>query len=244
MRIGRKLHRGLPITSFPLSLLALGSLLITASPAKAADFTLSDSAIMSLDYNMSNEEVQPFPPSILSEQDIPGTGVLFNVHFVSTNAPDAFLYRVSDKTYGAGTLAGINVSAYSNFDLQFTLVSVDGSSSATQWMEAASVIGPFNSYPYASHPALTSLTGDFPPSVVSTIAVTSATISVIGFDFNLYSYLDFGGWTAGPHNVTFLVQPAPEPCRSPNLRLGRWPYAALVFSSVVVVCVAAPHDPS
>ena len=71
--------------------------------------------------------------------------------------------------------------------------------------EAGSLIGPWQSYADAYHPEHTSLTGVFPASVVSTISVTSATIGVIGFEVNLYSYLNYGGWTAGPHDVAILV---------------------------------------
>ena len=192
------------------------ALLMAAYTTRAVDFTLSDSAIMAPDYNLSNQEVQPFPPTIVSEQDIPGTGVLVHLHFVDTNSPDGFLYRASDSTYGAGTLAGLNVSAYSNFDLKFTLVSVDGSNSSTQWLQAGSLIGPFNASPNAYRPVFMSLTGSFPSSVVSTIAVTSATISTIGFEVNLYSFANFGGWSAGPHDVTLLIQPAPGAVQIPE----------------------------
>ena len=226
MRATRSFWRGGLSSAFPRAFLSL--ILIVFAPtgprASATDFTLSDSAILSLDYNLSNTDYQPSPPTILSEQDIPGTGVEFTVHFVDTNGVDAYFYRISDSKYGAGTLAGMNVGSYSNFDLQFTVLSVDGSASGSQLMGAGAFIGPFNGYANAYHPVATSLTGEYPASVISTIAVTSATVSDIGFELNLlYSY---DGWSAGPHNVTFLVQPVvglvqlPEPSTPVLVALG------------------------
>src|SRR2546426_881571 len=97
----------------------LAHALVAALAAKATDFTLSDSAIMSLDYNLSNSYAPPPTASVVSKEDISGLGVQFNIHFPSTNSPDYTLFQVSDKNYGAGTLANMDVSAYSNFRLQF-----------------------------------------------------------------------------------------------------------------------------
>ena len=183
---------------------AFACALLAALPAKAADFTLSDAAILSLDYN--NPDNYPLPPTatITSEQDIPGTGVQFTFHFASTNAWDTFRYQVSDKNSGAGTLTHFNPSGYSNFDLKFTLVSIDGSASGSQFLEAGALIGPFNGPTYAWTPEIMSLTGSFPSAAVSHISVTSNTVSDLGFAVLIYP-----GWSAGPHDVTLLVQPAP-----------------------------------
>jgi hypothetical protein len=187
--------------------------LIAAHPAKAVDFTLSDSAILSLDYDNSAVYVPPLTATITSEQDISGTGVQFNIHYTSTNWPDYIRFQLSDSTYGAGTLAGLNVGAYSNFVLKFTVLSIDGSSSGIEWLEAGAVIGPYNGYPNAYNPQFVSLTGSLPSSVISSIPVTFPTISTIGFNAELYPY---GGWSMGPHDITLLVQPAPGAVQIPE----------------------------
>jgi hypothetical protein len=192
----------------------LACALVVAYSANATNFTLSDSAIMSLDYNNSNDFFQPLPASIVSKQDIPGPGVQFTIHFPGTNLLDHELFQLSDQNYGAGTLAGIDVSPYSNFTLKFTVLSIDGSTSGNEILQVGSVIGPLNGHPWGYHPQPISLTGSYAPSAVSTTFVTSATASTIGF--TVY-FTDNGGWSAGPHDFTLLVQSAsgavqiPEP---------------------------------
>ena len=178
--------------------------LIAALPARATDFTLSDAAILSLDYNNpGNYYVPPPTATIASEQDIPGTGVKFTIHFPSTNSWDTFRMQVSDKNNGAGTLGGLNVSAYANFDLKFTLVSIDGSTSGSQLLGVGAMIGPYGGSQWAYRPEIVSLTGGFPVSAVSSTTVVTVNLTVAGFTVNMYP-----GWSAGPHDVTLLVQPA------------------------------------
>jgi hypothetical protein len=171
-------------------------------PAKATDFTLSDSAIMSLDYNLSNSYTPPLTATITSKQDISGTGVEFNIHFPSPTNRDCSLFQVSDKSYGAGTLAGFNVSAYSNFVLKFTVLSIDGSTSGSGLLDVGALIGGAG---WGFHPQIISLTGQYPSSAVSTTRFTSASISVIGFTVSQWP---FGTWAAGPHDISLLVQPS------------------------------------
>ena len=190
---------------------SLACALIAVLPAKATDFTLSDAAILSLDYNLSSSYSPPPTATITSEQDIPGTGVQFNIHFPSTSSLDSFRFQVSDSHHGAGTLVGLNVSAYSNFDLKFTVVSIDGSASVGEEFEVGALIT--HGSGWAFHPDITSLTGYYPPSVVSTISVTSATFSDIGF---YASEFPLAAWSAGPHDVTLLVQPAPGAVQIPE----------------------------
>jgi hypothetical protein len=179
--------------------------LIAALPAKATDFTLSEAAILSLDYNNPDNYYSPPPTAtITSEQDIPGTGVKFTIHFASTNAWDTFRLQASDKNNGAGTLGGLNVSAFANFDLKFTLVSIDGSTSGSQLFNVGALIGPYGISPYAYRPETVSLTGSYPVSTVSSTTVATTNLTVVGF-----AAYEYPGWSAGPHDVTLLVQPAP-----------------------------------
>jgi len=149
--------------------------------------------------------------------------VQFSIHFPSTNSLDSFRFQISDSHHGAGTLAGLDVNAYSNFVLKFTVLSIDGSASGSKLLEVGALIGPFHGSQWGFHPEITSLTGSYPLSVVSTIAVTSATISDIGFYTTEWPS---GAWSAGPHDVTFLVQPAdgavqiPEPASWAMVALG------------------------
>lgn len=189
----------------------LGCTLIAAYQAKAIDCTLSDSAILLLDYERSY-----LTASVTSEEDIPGTGVLFTIHYPSTNSPDNAFSLLSDSGHGVGALTSLNVGAYSNFDLRFTLISIDGSTSGSEQFNAGAVIGPHDdSGGTIYHAVGLSLTGSYPSSCVSSTIITSATVSGIGFI--AYPWLNAGGWSDGPHDVAFLVQPAsgavqiPEP---------------------------------
>ena len=195
--------------------------LIVVLPAKATDFTLTDAAILSLDYNMQSHYARPLTATITSEQDIPGTGVQFGIHFPSTNSLEDARYQVSDYAHGAGALAGLDVSAYSNFALKFTVVSIDGSTTESKLLEVGAVIG--NSSAWGFFPEIISLTGHYPPSAVSTTLVPSGAITDIGFYVSEYP---FGAWSAGQHDVTLLVQPAdgavqiPEPASWAMVALG------------------------
>src|SRR5882724_8083238 len=83
-----------------LRVATLAFALMAAHPAKATDFTLSESGILSLDDNMSNIWSQTssdiYTATILSNQDIPGTGVVFTIHFPGTNYPNYLLFWTSN----------------------------------------------------------------------------------------------------------------------------------------------------
>src|SRR5664280_2307113 len=178
-------------------LFTFGCALTVVQPVTASDFTLSDSAILSLDYNMPFSAGSPPPTaSVVSKQDTPGIGVQFNLHFVSTNWPDNILSWISSSSYGTGALTTMSVGSYSNFCLKFTLLSIDGSTSGSQIALVGSLIGPYQAASWAYNPDPVSLSGYYPSSAVSTMAVTSATLSNIGFIVEVWPY---GGWSAGPH---------------------------------------------
>jgi len=203
--------------------MAVFFLVMAANPAEAGDGTLSDSQILSLDYNLADQYSPPPTATIVSEQDMPGLGVEFTIHFPSTGFPDYFFYDVSDSSDGAGTLTGLNFGGYSNFDLKFTLVSVDGSTSASQEFNVGAMVGPYETYQFAYRPVALSLGGSYPASGISSTQLTSAALDIVGFT----AYIPSGqGWSAGSHNVTFLVQPAdgaaviPEPATWTLVALG------------------------
>jgi len=201
-----------------LRVATLAFALMATHPAKATDFTLSESGILSLDDNMSNVVAESsgdiYTATILSSQDIPGTGVVFTIHFPGTNYTDSLLFWTSNFAHGNGTLAGLDVSAYTNFVLKFTVLSIDGSSNAPGSLEVGALTGPYFSFHYGYYPDAVSLTGEFPPSVISTTLVETATINDIGFVVNEWP---FGSWSDGPHDVTVLVQPADGVTQLPEI---------------------------
>lgn len=195
---------------FQLFLLAIATV-ICASPSVAVDCTLSDSAILSLDYTRSY-----LTASVTLREDVPGPGVLFTIHYPSTNSSDNAFRLTSESGHGLGALTSLDVGAYSNFDLSFTLISIDGSTSGSEEFNAGAVIGPYNNTGGTIYHAVgVTLTGSYPSSCVSSTIVTSASVSGIGFI--AYLWPDAGGWSDSGHDVTLLVSPAegavqiPEP---------------------------------
>jgi hypothetical protein len=143
-----------------------------SAPANATDFTLSDSAILLLDFNMDEFFVPPPTPTIRWTQDIPGASVEYQIHFLSPTNRDSFIYQVSDSNHGAGTLKRLNVSPYSNFDLKLTLVSIDGSFSGSGLLSVGDVIGlPSIGTYYQCRPVEIGLTGGEPVSAISSTTV-------------------------------------------------------------------------
>ena len=182
----------------------LSCALMAAYPAKATDFTLTDSAIMSLDYDNRDHYPKPLTASLVSKQDTPGTGVTFIIRFASTNSLDALFFRLADRNHGARPFAGLDARAYKSFALKFTLVSIDGSTSGSETLGVGAVVGPSQRSSNAFRPKPISLTGSDPRSAVSTTLADPGFINVVGFTV----YQSPEGWRAGPHEVTLLVQPA------------------------------------
>jgi hypothetical protein len=178
---------------------------LAASPVMATDFTLSESAMMSLDYNNSASFGMPLTSSILTNQDIPRIGVQYTIRFVSTNLLTSTFFHLSDSRHGAGTLAGADVSAYKKFALKFTLIAIDGSTSASNALVVGAMVGPSGGYPNAFRPEVIGLTGSYPPSATSVTTSDPGIIRVIGF--TVYP-IPSPAWVAGPHDITLLVQPA------------------------------------
>ena len=98
---------------------------------------------------------------------------------------------------------------------------LDGSTTESKLLEVGAVIG--NGSGWGFLPEIISLTGHNPPSAVSATLVPSGAITDIGFYVTEYP---FGAWSAGPHDVTLLVQPAggavqiPEPTTWTLVALG------------------------
>jgi hypothetical protein len=176
---------------------------ITEWSAEADDCTLPEEAIMALDYNMSS--FYPYMTAKLSSKKlIPGQGVEYQIHYLSTASEDRFFYLVSDTKHGSGAVAGVDVSPCDKFDLRFTLVSIDDSTTATGTVMVGSVVGDTPGKAFDRfRPEEISLPKDRRNSVVSSTPVNGATNYVMGFTAQLM--LEFSD---GPHDIVLRVQPA------------------------------------
>ena len=78
-----------------------------APTAYAVDCTLTDWAILQLDYDWSHYYYPPPTSEILDIRDIPGPGVEFDIWYKSnTNWTDATFHLHSSTRGGVGTLVG------------------------------------------------------------------------------------------------------------------------------------------
>lgn len=196
-----------------LFVLVFAALLIADSAVKSEDCTLSEEAILSLDYNMHNLNPNA-TAKVVSKKLIPGLGVDFQIHFASTNGHDAFFGMASDTEHGSGAAAGQDVSSCKRFSLRFSLISIDGSTNAPGVLEVGTGVGDAPGRPIGFlAPRHISLTKRPQTTVSATGLLGTKTNYVTGFVVALQS--EFGD---GPHDIVLRVQPADVPTNSPSLR--------------------------
>jgi hypothetical protein len=93
--------------------------ILSATSATGENFTLSDEALMSLDWTLGN-----YTAILLEKTDVPGPGVKFVIAYQGNESQDQSFYYVSDEDYGAGSLTKFNVGMYDYYQLKFTLLSI------------------------------------------------------------------------------------------------------------------------
>lgn len=177
-------------------------------PIMGMNVTLADAGLMSLDCTLADRA------TLLEKIDVPGPGVFIKVHFQGIYEeeypPD--LSIVSSKQCGSGLLTGIDVSMYENYQLKFTLLSIDGvsSSEAAGPVIVGALIGPYNGGGWAFRSEVL----DFDPiSHYGTTAISSTPVrldktpSVIGFI--VYPYASRWSPSKSEATVELLVEPAP-----------------------------------
>lgn len=98
-----------------LMVLSLGS-----TCTHAADVTLNDGALMSLDFHSAAQ----FTPQVTAQTDILGPGVLFDISFPGNGGLDSQMLYASSIFGGAGSLVANDISLYDNFQLAFTYESI------------------------------------------------------------------------------------------------------------------------
>ena len=183
-------------------------------------FTLSDDAIMALDYNdhaffpyISNEA------PILAITDVNGSGVQFDILFSDphnyTGQYPPVLDRTSSVRGGNGVFVGRDISMFDAFALKFTLLSAKGVSTpdAVGSLAVSSVINEAV-YEWAFNPEYIAINDSYLPASATSLTTTNANqISTVGF----YCYLPYGNddenylnpWDPCGAIVSILVEPAP-----------------------------------
>lgn len=213
-----------------ISLVAIILLLFPAIRyTHAATCTLSDKALMRLDWDTEHWYSPPWTATIADVRDVAGPGVEFDIHYLGNDDQNDSLHRVSSKWGGNGYLAGIDISSYEAFALRFRLISVDGSSAPD--VAGSLIVGAMINWPearYAYQPQVISLSG--PTAAVSSTTSDAQQIETIGFRAGIpsrrYDASSPNPWNPNGSIVTLLVQPAegatsiPEPTTLALLALG------------------------
>ena len=181
--------------------------LLNASPALSDNFTLSDSALMSLD----SPTFFSYTSIVTRQEDVAGPGVEFDIHFPGNEYPDSSIAWVSSDESGTGLLSGINVSMYDNFDLKFTLVSIDGISTPDVGglIHVGAMIGPSEDSLWSYRPSRIDLVSgtSYSPTAVSSTTVETDYTSLLGIHIWLYEPSD---WSPLGTDITLLVEAAPD----------------------------------
>ena len=180
---------------------------LSAPPVMGLNATLSDSALMSLDSPIFTGR----NAIVTRQEDVAGPGVEFDIHFPNNEQPDSVIAWVSCDEGGTGLLSGINVSMYDNFDLKFTLVSIDGISTPDVGglISVGAMIGPYDGSHHAYNPAWIDLVSgtSYDRTAVSSTSVKTDYTSLLGIFAWLYEPSD---WSPSGTDITLLVEAAPD----------------------------------
>ncbi|UCG15862.1 MAG: hypothetical protein JSV19_11265 [Phycisphaerales bacterium] len=176
---------------------------------RAANVTLSDAAILLLDYDMHDQFQPNLTATIVDTRDIPGPGVEFDIQFFGLDYEDTQFWHLSSEYGGSGALVGLDLSPYGNFQLRFTLVAVDGDSSPGSGGDLAvgAVVGDHDSLSF--HPEGLSLGGSYGTTAVSSISTSygGPPVSHIGFIAYYRPGVGWVGWSPDGNLVTLRVEP-------------------------------------
>lgn len=189
-----------------LAILLALALALSTTTAKASNFTLSDSGLMSLDWYLP----WGLQGAIVDQRDIPEPGIEFDIHYPSIESPYPAVYYVSWKDGGAGSLVGFDISMYNNFELKFTLVSIDGVSApdtgGTLTVGALINFGSTHGFQPKGIDFLSNTS--YGTTAISSTSTDADQISIIGFTAYIPSSWK-AGWNPSGTTVTLLVEPAP-----------------------------------
>jgi hypothetical protein len=184
--------------------------------ASGTAFTLSDSALMSLDYNYYNSTSCATITNIIDE---PGPGVRFEILYsdplkIKSRSPN--LYWTSCIYGGRGELAGRDISTFDSFALKFTLDTAGGVSipDATGPVIVGALINSSQTDTYTYQPHAISF--DDPPNPEDAVSVTSTganKIRLIGFVCSIPDWWytpATSPWDPAGARISLLVEAAPN----------------------------------
>jgi len=166
----------------------------------AEDFTLSDNALMTM-ITQTNRHVSA-KSSIVERRDVPGPGVEFDIYFP---AKQSYFDCVTTRTEPNNPLFAYDVNIFDHFALKFTLLAINGDSTANHkdvFTVGADIDGGFRPESVSLDPC----TPIYPPvtnTAISRTVVDKKEIFSIGIMINNF------GRASNEMTITMLVEPAP-----------------------------------
>jgi len=184
--------------------------------ARGTTFTLSDSALMRLDYNYTSGYPQGI--TITNITDVEGPGVKFDILYsdpLNIHGKPPSLYWTSCIYGGSGALTGCDISTFDAFSLKFTLVSATGvtSPSAVGPLVVGALINQTQYDIYAYQPHVIAFNNPNTPASATSITTTQASqIHLVGFNCNIPDWWynqSTSPWDPSGARISLLVEPAP-----------------------------------
>jgi hypothetical protein len=185
--------------------------------ARGTTFTLSDDALLLLDYKyVSSADDNAV---ILKTRDVNGHGVRFDILFPDPNksrGQEPSLFWTSYIHGGDGTLTGRDINNFDTFALKFTYLSAAGVSvpDAVAPVAVSALINPHNGYDGYSFDSVGIYNNSpkFPASATSLAKTDANQIELVGFACYIpyWLYSSHNPWDANGATVRLLVGPAPD----------------------------------
>jgi len=179
--------------------------------ARGTPFTLSDSALMRLDYNYTSG--YPQGATITNITDIAGVGVQYDILYsdpLNSHGKLPSLCLLSTTWGGSGALTECDISTFDAFSLKFTLVSASGVSSPP-------AVGPLIVGAYINNvfqPRVIAFNTPSTPASATSVSPTynNSQIVTIGFICEIpywWYNQSTSPWDPSGARISLLVEPAP-----------------------------------
>jgi hypothetical protein len=177
-----------------------------ATPLMGLSVTLNDIGLMSLDWYAPGSVKN----AVIDRRNTPGPGVEFDIHFPGIEPGQRSASCVSSKWGGSGLLIGTDISMYDNFQLKFTLVSVDSISKMGVGgvLGVGAIINFDSSHGYQPKGIDLLSSTPYTASAISSTHTDAERISIIGFVAYIPPSME-AGWNPLGTTVTLWVQAAP-----------------------------------
>ncbi len=204
--------------------------IFVATAAHASVVTLSQAALMSLDYQHASDALTP---QVIGKR-LSGNGVEFDIYFRSNGGADSQMFFGSSVFGGAGSLVFADFSAYDTFQMNIALLKVEGytnpqAESFELWFSP--MVYDSVSYKYFNAELLSTAVGHNTATASMDIGLLSAGNRVHGdWIFEIGYEIHMDDPTAWPKEgviLSFLISPTegaaqiiPEPVSLPFLIIG------------------------